>query len=107
MLLNADHPDVTLGSVLQNLKKFTAGFDPMVGLQCNLCHLHTHTRHAHTVLSLTAMLLIHLTHSSSLPGHYQDKGLSITNAGEIRKVHNSFARWVFTRSGILETVTVV
>ena len=43
VLLNADHPDVALGSVLENLKKFTAGFDPMVGLCSFVAYYHTCT----------------------------------------------------------------
>ena len=42
VLLNADHPDVALGSVLENLKKFTAGFDPMVGLRMFVCCFLSH-----------------------------------------------------------------
>ena len=53
VLLNADHPDVVLGSVLQNLKKFTAGFDPMVGIvlvaYCHVCVL------AHTAYTYSSM----------------------------------------------------
>lgn len=69
MVLNVDHPDIKLGETLSDFKEFTQSFDP-----------YNRGKHLFVYYYSAAHKIILIT------------GLAMSNAQQIRTVHNSFSR---------------